>query len=47
MEFAEKDAEDFEPREQIGASFLDALERDPIAMLRTIVRQVRFFSFKV
>lgn len=45
MDFADRDPTDFELRdsEDPATTFMDAIDRDPIATLRIIVRAVRLF----
>ncbi|KAJ7277820.1 hypothetical protein C8J57DRAFT_1060348 [Mycena rebaudengoi] len=38
--FADNNADNYEPRGGPAATFMDAIDRDPIATLRTIIRQV-------
>lgn len=45
LDFASIDANHFEPRGDEATSFMDALDRDPIATIRSIVRQVGFQLF--
>ncbi|KAJ7161812.1 ribonuclease H-like domain-containing protein, partial [Mycena crocata] len=46
IDFDENDADNFEPDGPPAATFMDAIERDPIATLRTIVRQIRSSSLR-
>jgi hypothetical protein len=40
MDFADSNATAFEPSGNVATTFMDAIDRDPIATLRAIVRQV-------
>lgn len=44
MQFASDNGRDFEPVGYAANNFVDALERDPIATIRTLIRQVGFIS---
>jgi hypothetical protein len=41
MDFAAPEAGDFVPLDAAAVNFLDAVERDPVATIRTTVRVVR------
>ena len=44
MKYAGDDAEDYDPDYHMGGAFL-LLERDPIAILRALIRAVCVFNF--
>ncbi|KAJ7691514.1 ribonuclease H-like domain-containing protein [Mycena olivaceomarginata] len=46
MNFADSDATPFEPSGNVATTFMDAIDRDPIATLRAIVRQIRSSSLR-
>ncbi|KAJ7498445.1 hypothetical protein B0H11DRAFT_2155608 [Mycena galericulata] len=46
MDFDDNDATNFEPQGNPAATFMDAIDRDPIATLRAIVRQIRSSSLR-
>lgn len=50
VQYAENDAANFEPHGDSANTFMDAIQRDPIATLRTVVRQVcsiSILSFRI
>ncbi|KAJ7231378.1 hypothetical protein C8J57DRAFT_1069711, partial [Mycena rebaudengoi] len=45
-DFVDNNADNYEPRGGPAATFMDAIDRDPIATLRTIIRQIRSSSLR-
>ncbi|KAK7041157.1 HAT family dimerization domain-containing protein [Favolaschia claudopus] len=46
MDFADPEAVDFDAHDDTASSFLDAIDRDPIATIRTIIRLIRSSSLR-